>query len=877
MEPGKNLEDLNITADEVDRLRKALKDEKFREMLQDYAEEISNPENKRRYEEEIALLERERGNNIDFIHPEPFKALKTSVDGSRKCFINICSNEKVGKPECKIVSEDGRRGQSWSVPHSLHPGRQDTDSKGNQITIYDVIFHPDTLHIASKDKRFMDIVDSTAIQGIEKAFKVTLDKNNMRLLKTKYKGTPQPCVIRKPIPGFKDEGPSVEPDPLAFPFPGDKGPAPSSQTKPQNPASQSKEPTQPKYTVKYRHFVDVQDFRNSRDSAQSPRPKEIVVTIDLPLLRSVADTSLEVMKQRLLLESENPAYRLELPLAYPVDEDKGEAKFNKHRGQLTVTLLVLPSNEVFDYASWPAVTDADGQGEGVDERNVSESEEERGKEQERESEKGDEEQRCVEEEEGKGSKAGKSREEDKKQQTKGGGEDEDREEQMRGDQGGVEGDERSEVGEEEEQRPHKREGEESEDEGSGVEREAKCKKQNGKEESVEEERGKEQERGIEKVEEEQSCVEEEEVKQERVDEEDKKQQTKGGGEDEDREEQMRGDQGGVEGEERSEVGEEEERRPHKREGEESEDEGSGVEREAKCKKQNGKEESVEEERGKEQERGIEKGEEEQRCVEEEEEVKQEKVYEEDKKQQTKGGGEDEDREEQMRGDQGGVEGEERSEVGEEEERRPHKREGKESEDEGSGVEREANCKKQNGKEESVEEERGEEDKAEEQKQENVNEDKLTAEHSREEEEVNLTLEIQEETEKMEENLQENAQVEADVEFHSHTSGEELSAMTTTSGLDVVEDVSQGTKVSETEAAKEPGRGGSGEQSERDNLDQDDLDQDDLDTEQIFQTPVHNEQHALLREIDEDGKENVHSDHSTSAGFILHNALMYELD
>ncbi|XP_034431852.1 protein kintoun [Hippoglossus hippoglossus] len=673
MEVGENLKELNMTADEVDRLRKAFRDDKFREMLRDYAEEISDPENKRIYEEQLELYEHERGNSIDFIHPEPFRALKTSVDGSRKCFINICANEKVGKPECKCgVSEDGRRGQSWSMPHSLHPGRQDTDKQGNQVTIYDVIFHPDTLHIASKNKRFMDMVDSTAIQGIQKAFKVTLDKNNMRQLKTKYKGTPQPCVIRKPIPGYKAEGPSVEPDPLAFPFPDDKGPAPSSQTKPsESPASrnssdaepksfqiqpqQSKEPTQPNYTVKYRHFVDLQDFRNSRDSAQSPRPKEIVVTIDLPLLKSVTDTSLEVMKQRLLLDSEKPAYRLELPLAYPVDEDKGEAKFNKHRGQLTVTLPVLPSKEVFDYALWPAATVGDGQGEGVDERNVKESEEERGKEQVRGSEKGEEEQRCVEEEE-------------------------------------------------------------------------------------------------------------EEVKQERVDEEDKKQQTKGGGEDEDREEQMRGDQGSVEGEERSEVGEEEEWRPLKREGEESEDEGSGVEREAKC-------------------------------------------------------------------------------------------------------------KKQNGKEESVEEERGEEEKAEEQKQENVNDDKLTAEHSREEEEVNLTSEIQEETEKMQENLQENIQVEADVEFHSHTSGEELSAMTTTSDHDVVDSpVSQGTEVSATDTANKPGRGGSGEQSKRDNLDEDDVD-----TEQIFQTPVHNEEPALLREIDEDGKENVISDHSTSAGFILHNALMYELD
>ena len=115
-------------------------------------------------------------------------------------------------------------------------------------------------------------------------------------------------------------------------------------------------------------------------------------------------------------------------------------------------------------------------------------------------------------------------------------------------------------------------------------------------------------------------------------------------------------------------------------------------------------------------------------------------------------------------------------------------------------------------------------------------------------------------------------MEADVEFHSHTSGEELSAMTTTSDHDAAEDVSQGTEVSAPDTANEPGGGGSGEQSKRDNLDEDNLD-----TEQIFQTPVRNQEPALLREIDEDGKETVLSDHSTSAGFIFHNALMYELD
>ncbi|KAM8917862.1 protein kintoun [Spinachia spinachia] len=378
MEAGDKLKELNMTVEEVDRLSKALKDKKFGEMLRDYANEISDPENKKRYEEEIELLEQERGNNIEFIHPEPFRCLGTSVNGTRKCFINICANVKVGKPSCEGgTSEDGRVGQCWSLPHTLHPGRQDIDTNGNTIMIYDVIFHPDTIHFASKSKTFMEMVDSTTIQGIRDAFKVTLDENNVREMSAKYEGAPRPCVIRKPIPGYKSKEPSEEADPLAFPYPDEKVPqmtpkeshATKNRSAPKScsiQAANDKQPTRPNYTVKYRSFLDLQDFRYSRDSAQSPRPKEIVVTIDLPLLKEVSGASLEVKERQLLLLSKKPSYSLELPLSYPVDEDKGEAKFNKQRRQLTVTLSVLPSDETFDPAvafARTSIGDDDSQGE----------------------------------------------------------------------------------------------------------------------------------------------------------------------------------------------------------------------------------------------------------------------------------------------------------------------------------------------------------------------------------------------------------------------------------------------------------------------------------------------------------------------------------
>ncbi|XP_076834273.1 protein kintoun [Brachyhypopomus gauderio] len=364
MDFGNKLEELQLSTDEINRFSKALKDEKFRELLHEYAEEISNPENRKRYEEEITQLELERGNNVQFIHPKPHHVLKTVIGGKEKCFINVCSNELINKPMCEVGrSEDDRVGQQWSLPYSLSPGRPDRDVKGNKCMIYDVVFHPDTLYIAVKNPRFMKLVNSTATQGIEDAFKVKLDSINVKVLKTQYKGVPHPAVIRKPLPGHPGVEKSAPDLPLSSLYPdksdilSSKNPVPPPITPTQggprpvkHSSSLPTQPTKPNYIIKYRSVVDLQDYRCSRDSAPSPRPKEIVVTIDLPLLKSAGDAELDISERKLVLESQKPAYKLELQLSYPVDGDRGEAKFNKAKKQLIITLPVLPAkNPVVGY------------------------------------------------------------------------------------------------------------------------------------------------------------------------------------------------------------------------------------------------------------------------------------------------------------------------------------------------------------------------------------------------------------------------------------------------------------------------------------------------------------------------------------------------
>ncbi|XP_016305384.1 protein kintoun [Sinocyclocheilus anshuiensis] len=328
------LEEINLTRDELNRFGEALKDEKFRELLNEYAAEISNPENKRRYEEEITQLEKDRGTNVQFIHPEAHHVLKTRGAGEKR-FINICSDQLIDKPSSEAATgRDGKAGYNWRLPFSLTPGRPDRDAAGSRCMIYDVIFHPDALHAAEDSTRLLQLLHSTAIRGIEDAFHIELDTSNIKQLKMKYKGVPQAAVIRRPIPAEQQQSTSdPEPEP---------GASCAAPPDPEDSRSSSNQPTKPHYTVKYRSVVDLQDYRCSRDSGPGARPREIIITVDLPLLRSAQDAEVSVQERRLVLESQKPAYKLDLPLSYPVDEDKGDAKFNKTKKQLTITLPVQP-------------------------------------------------------------------------------------------------------------------------------------------------------------------------------------------------------------------------------------------------------------------------------------------------------------------------------------------------------------------------------------------------------------------------------------------------------------------------------------------------------------------------------------------------------
>ncbi|XP_056401224.1 protein kintoun [Hyla sarda] len=348
------LEELNVTSEELQRFKAAFQDARFRELFTQYAEEISDPENRRRYEQEITEMERERGMDVQFINPQPGHVLRTSVNGEQTCYLNVCSNPLVTKPHCVPgTDKDGRPGQHWSLPCTLTPPREELSSGGSKEVIYDVVFHPDTLHLACRNDKFLSMVDLTALSTVSQQFSVELDTRNVTTLSEKYKGVPQATVIRKPRPGVTPK-PQDPTDPLRFPYPySEPGEQKSVKHGHHQPTrahgdckAQCQEPTVPHYTIRHRSYVDIQDYRNARDSAPSPVPKELVITVDMPLLGSASDVNLHIEGKELSLESHRPAYKLQLKLPYLVEDKHGTAQFNKTMRQLVITVPVVQPDPV---------------------------------------------------------------------------------------------------------------------------------------------------------------------------------------------------------------------------------------------------------------------------------------------------------------------------------------------------------------------------------------------------------------------------------------------------------------------------------------------------------------------------------------------------
>ncbi|XP_043649730.1 protein kintoun [Drosophila teissieri] len=340
-------ERLDISKDEFNRIQEAFGQEEFRKLFFDYVEEIQDPENRKIYEKEITELEKERGVEVRFIHPKPGFVIKTALDGELKCFINIAGSEEIERPKNEVATDpsSGSRGLNWSIPMAQTSSRDDCDAKNNHCKVFDVVFHPEALFLAKRNKQFRQCLIDTALDAVEREYKVSLDRANLKFPKLDYKGIPRPTVIRKLADNPTAE--EQEPHPLAHMFP-TKPPAPGipeprvlpMKTKP----TPVPEFTVPRYSIKHSHDVDLSEYTDELDAKLHVTvPRSLVVEIELPLLRSTAECQLDVTSKSVYLFSERQGakYRLKLDLPFSVDDKAGQARFDTDLRRLSITLPVV--------------------------------------------------------------------------------------------------------------------------------------------------------------------------------------------------------------------------------------------------------------------------------------------------------------------------------------------------------------------------------------------------------------------------------------------------------------------------------------------------------------------------------------------------------
>lgn len=115
--------------------------------------------------------------------PSPGFVAKTYkwMDGKEaekdKIFINIVQSDKIAEP----TKQTTPKGDCWSLPYSLGPPHMEKDKKGENSTCFDCCYHPMALSLGSMNTNFRNMLVTTAMDGVEEAYKrqghkVTLDR-----------------------------------------------------------------------------------------------------------------------------------------------------------------------------------------------------------------------------------------------------------------------------------------------------------------------------------------------------------------------------------------------------------------------------------------------------------------------------------------------------------------------------------------------------------------------------------------------------------------------------------------------------------------------------------------------------------------------------
>jgi len=348
---------LNLTKEEQDNFTKAMKKPEFTKLLKEYMDEISDP--KHREEQEAYLRQLEKDNKVPehmkLIYPEAAFCIKVRrLEGSPdqlqdkgKVFINVCTSDEIGKPSHTKEA----KGVNWQLPYSLGPLRHEQDNAGEAQPTFDFCLHPATVHQYGKNPQFRKMIIDTALDAVEARVKqvltgtLQLKKDTVRVLKNVTCIGGKPAVMQ--IGAQTNAGETTKSDNNAENKKQDAADQAKKQAAPKSnrvtPPKVERPENEPKHTITHRGQVDIADFVESKTQSSVRRPKELVIRIAVPAVKSAKYLDIETSELSFKLTttaSTKADYKLDLDLPYPVDADNGRAKFDKETRTLEVILPV---------------------------------------------------------------------------------------------------------------------------------------------------------------------------------------------------------------------------------------------------------------------------------------------------------------------------------------------------------------------------------------------------------------------------------------------------------------------------------------------------------------------------------------------------------
>jgi hypothetical protein len=372
----------DITQEEVSKLTRAMKDKQFQNHMDDYCKEISDPAHRKEYLQYLDQLEAkgEMPEGQQLLRTEPGCCVKTTIKfkngQNQKCFINIVHSDCL---QDMLEEPDGKGGKRVNLPYSLSPPRPERDNKDENCMTCDFAVSTWTFGQAIQRPNVLKMLVDTASDGLTSQFlkgheEVKKDFKVMKRIRCRGPfARPLPMSVKagmlkdngknaKPVMSSVDSKSAVTPSELREmrktakekqlkPDPVENEEEESAKSWPQN-SQEEVEPAKaisgpprirvPKHKLIHSGQYDLTDFMeasNRPTAVAQSIPRLLKLVVELPTVKKSSDVSLEVTSFNVCIEVQDKYY-LDLPLSYEIDDENGEAKFDKVTQTLTLELPV---------------------------------------------------------------------------------------------------------------------------------------------------------------------------------------------------------------------------------------------------------------------------------------------------------------------------------------------------------------------------------------------------------------------------------------------------------------------------------------------------------------------------------------------------------